>query len=156
MRDAGRRFGVLTTWALAAAAGTWAFAGGEGVPRIAPVPAEMRAARVELGRRLFFDPAVSRTGRVSCAQCHDPDQGFTDKAHPSQDEFGPMTRRSMPVTDLPAGPMHSDGEFKDVRALLAARLLPFEDLEEERRDAAVRSFGLHLDPYGNPDGPKPG
>src|SRR5581483_11508508 len=27
---------------------------------------------VELGRKLFFDPRLSRDGRVSCATCHDP------------------------------------------------------------------------------------
>jgi cytochrome c peroxidase len=26
----------------------------------------------ELGRRLFFDPALSASGRLSCASCHDP------------------------------------------------------------------------------------
>src|SRR5262245_31195403 len=80
----------------------------------APEPASTRrppdrTALVELGRRLFFDPAASRTGRVSCSSCHDPDHGFTDTAHPSRDEMRPMRRRSMPVTDLPAARLHSDG-----------------------------------------------
>src|SRR6185436_3545900 len=26
----------------------------------------------ELGRKLFFDPALSASGRISCASCHDP------------------------------------------------------------------------------------
>jgi cytochrome c peroxidase len=136
----------------AAVAGTWAFACDDPPP---VTPAAL-AARAELGRRLFFDPAVSRTGRVSCSQCHDPEHGFSDRSHPSQDEFGPMSRRSMPVTDLPGGPMHSDGEFKDVRALLEARLLPFEDLALDRREAALSTFGVHINSYGNPDGPTPG
>jgi cytochrome c peroxidase len=32
----------------------------------------------ELGRLLFFDPRLSRNGRVSCASCHDPKLGWTD------------------------------------------------------------------------------
>lgn len=36
------------------------------------------AARVELGRRLFFDTRLSRDGTVSCASCHQPDKYFTD------------------------------------------------------------------------------
>ena len=32
----------------------------------------------ELGRQLFFDPALSSTGKVSCASCHQPDRAFTD------------------------------------------------------------------------------
>ncbi len=33
-------------------------------------------AKVALGRELFFDLRLSRTGKVSCATCHDPDKGF--------------------------------------------------------------------------------
>jgi cytochrome c peroxidase len=33
---------------------------------------------VELGRRLFRDPALSRDGKVSCASCHDATLSFTD------------------------------------------------------------------------------
>ena len=32
--------------------------------------------KVRLGRRLFFDPILSRDGTVACATCHRPDQGF--------------------------------------------------------------------------------
>ncbi|MCW5982899.1 MAG: c-type cytochrome [Bryobacteraceae bacterium] len=31
-----------------------------------------------LGRALFFDPALSRDGAISCAGCHDPARAFTD------------------------------------------------------------------------------
>ncbi len=31
-----------------------------------------------LGARLFFDTGLSRTGKVSCATCHDPARRFTD------------------------------------------------------------------------------
>jgi cytochrome c peroxidase len=33
----------------------------------------------ELGQRLFFEPALSGTGNVSCVTCHDPDTWFVDK-----------------------------------------------------------------------------
>ncbi len=81
-------------------------------------------AKVELGRRLFFDPNVSRGGRVSCSSCHDPAHGFTDRAHPSVDEWGFARRRTMPLTDLTDGPLHSDGEFATLRDLLDARIAP--------------------------------
>ena len=35
-------------------------------------------ARVELGKRLFFDKRLSGDGDRSCATCHDPRMGFTD------------------------------------------------------------------------------
>jgi cytochrome c peroxidase len=44
-------------------------------PDYAPPPSP---ALVTLGRRLFFDPALSRDGRRSCATCHQPSQAFTD------------------------------------------------------------------------------
>src|SRR5688572_19017449 len=50
-----------------------------GFPRPA-VPADnpMSDAKVALGRRLFFEPRLSVTGRHSCASCHDPSRAFTD------------------------------------------------------------------------------
>jgi cytochrome c peroxidase len=34
--------------------------------------------QIDLGRFLFFDPALSKDGTVSCATCHNPDKGFSD------------------------------------------------------------------------------
>jgi cytochrome c peroxidase len=44
------------------------------------VPADnpMSAAKVALGRRLFFETRLSVSGRYSCASCHDPARSFTD------------------------------------------------------------------------------
>lgn len=33
---------------------------------------------IALGRRLFYDPALSMDGTIACATCHDPTKGFTD------------------------------------------------------------------------------
>ncbi len=33
---------------------------------------------IDLGRYLFFDPALSGAGSMSCASCHHPDKGFAD------------------------------------------------------------------------------
>jgi cytochrome c peroxidase len=38
----------------------------------------MSSQKVALGRRLFFEPLLSITGRDSCASCHDPARSFTD------------------------------------------------------------------------------
>jgi len=53
------------------------------LPRGFPAPAvpadnPMSDAKVELGRRLFFDPQLSVTGRYACASCHDPKRAFSD------------------------------------------------------------------------------
>ena len=34
--------------------------------------------QIDLGRYLFFDPALSGDGSLSCASCHHPDKGFAD------------------------------------------------------------------------------
>ena len=34
-------------------------------------------ALMKLGQDLFFEKALSGSGKMSCASCHDPDHGFT-------------------------------------------------------------------------------
>ena len=48
-----------------------------------------------LGRYLFFDSRFSRNGQVSCASCHDPEEGFADPEALSQG-IG-LTRRHAPT-----------------------------------------------------------
>ena len=52
------------------------------LPRYEPmaVPADnpMTAAKVALGRQLFFDPRLSAEGTKACASCHRPEYGFTE------------------------------------------------------------------------------
>ncbi len=47
-------------------------------PPIGPLPerAAPKDAMVAMGKRLFFDARISGDGGVSCATCHDPQQGF--------------------------------------------------------------------------------
>jgi len=46
-------------------------------PKI-PEDNQLTVYRVELGKNLFFDPAISRDGTVSCGSCHLPEKAFTD------------------------------------------------------------------------------
>lgn len=49
------------------------------VPIVAhPEDNPLDEAKVELGRKLFFDPRLSRDNTVSCASCHIPEKAFTD------------------------------------------------------------------------------
>lgn len=45
------------------------------------IPAEnpMTVAKWNLGKRLFYDKALSTNGKVACATCHNPTKGFTDQ-----------------------------------------------------------------------------
>lgn len=43
-----------------------------------PTDNSLTRSRVELGKRLFFDPALSRDSTLSCATCHRPHLAFAD------------------------------------------------------------------------------
>lgn len=58
---------------------TLAAAIGNGQDVIAePADNPTSAAKVELGKKLFFDPLLSANGKISCATCHEPRRAFTD------------------------------------------------------------------------------
>ena len=64
-----------------------------------PVPEDnpLRPERVALGRRLFFDPVLSRDRSLACAGCHEPDRAFTDGRALSVGVFGRVGTRSVPT-----------------------------------------------------------
>jgi cytochrome c peroxidase len=49
-----------------------------GLDPACPIPKDnpLTEAKVQLGRKLFFDPILSADGTVACASCHDPAHGF--------------------------------------------------------------------------------
>jgi cytochrome c peroxidase len=57
-------------------------------------PAAGDAAQVALGRRLFFDTAISADGRTGCVSCHLPDQWGADGRPRSPDARGRLTSRN--------------------------------------------------------------
>ncbi len=50
------------------------------LPDVVPAPADNKVTpeRVELGKRLFFDPRLSGSNWISCATCHNPALGWAD------------------------------------------------------------------------------
>ncbi len=51
----------------------------EGFPEPSfPVDNEFTKARWELGKKLFFDPVLSRDSSISCASCHFSEKAFSD------------------------------------------------------------------------------
>ena len=111
--------------ALVAASAPVADAGDDAAGSRASKRDARRAAQVELGRRLFFDPAVSAFGRTSCSSCHDPEHAFGDPRPLSMDELQPTSRHSQSLLDVGevlAGGFHWDGEFETVADLVSARV----------------------------------
>jgi len=54
-------------------------------------------AKVELGKKLFFDKRLSRDSTISCATCHDPQKGWTDQSPVSTGIGGQKGTRSAPT-----------------------------------------------------------
>ena len=66
-------------------------------PVIWPADNPYSAARVELGRNLFFDPRLSSNEKVSCATCHPPEHAFAGGNPPPRGVTGTPLRRRAPT-----------------------------------------------------------
>jgi len=82
---------------------------------------------VALGRRLFFDPILSKDSSLACASCHLPKGGFTDNQAVSTGVTGATGKRSaMALVNLG---YNTNGFFWDgrVATLEEQALVPVED-----------------------------
>ncbi|HXH28004.1 MAG TPA: cytochrome c peroxidase [Candidatus Polarisedimenticolia bacterium] len=70
-------------------------------------------AKIELGRKLYFDTRLSKDGTVSCATCHDPDKGFSDNRPVSLGINGQSGARNAPTV---MNRLFSKEQFWDGRA----------------------------------------
>jgi cytochrome c peroxidase len=68
-----------------------------GLAATAPADNPLDEARAQLGRRLFYDPRLSRTGEVACASCHHQAHGFADPRPVSVGVAGRVGRRNAPA-----------------------------------------------------------
>ncbi|HTC37617.1 MAG TPA: cytochrome c peroxidase, partial [Steroidobacteraceae bacterium] len=77
-----------------------------GFPRPAvPLENPMSAAKVALGRRLFFETRLSSSGRYSCSSCHRPELAFTDgRAHALGATGEHVRRGAMSLTNVAYNP----------------------------------------------------
>jgi cytochrome c peroxidase len=64
-----------------------------------PVPADntITRARIELGKKLFYDTRLSRTAEVSCASCHKQENAFADPRPVSIGVHGRTGKRNAPA-----------------------------------------------------------
>ena len=75
---------------------------------------------VELGRDLFFDPALSASGKTACVSCHLPELGWAVKEAKSRNDSGRLTsRRSQTLIGIGhagAAPIGWDGRNPTLEA----------------------------------------
>jgi cytochrome c peroxidase len=57
----------------------------------------LTAAKIELGKQLFFDPRLSEDMTISCASCHDPKHGWSNGAAVATGIRGLQGGRSAPT-----------------------------------------------------------
>ena len=75
------------------------------VPDIGPLPTSIPtpstnlnyAAKVELGKQLYFDGRLSKNGAISCAFCHNPGTGWADPRQTSIGIGGGLGGRQSPT-----------------------------------------------------------
>lgn len=110
-------------------------------PRLVPLPQQIPSpesnpttdAKIELGKKLFFDPRLSGDNKMSCATCHMPDKFFGDAAAVSLGADGRRLKRNT-QTCLNVG--FFDKLFWDGRAdsLEDQALAPIESPQEMNQD----------------------
>jgi cytochrome c peroxidase len=99
---------------------------------------------IDLGRRLFSDGALSRSGYIGCVTCHQPDRALTDllpRAHGMAD----VDRNTPTLANLRLQRWYGWGGTSD--SLWMASIRPLLDTRELDTDAAfiVRRFSLNED-----------
>lgn len=89
----------LVSFAVVATLGASLVNAFEALPDAPPTPADnvMSAAKVELGKQLFFDPRLSVDGTVSCNSCHNVMSSGTDNRAVSVGVDGQKGGRSAPT-----------------------------------------------------------
>ncbi len=103
---------------------------------------EARPAAVALGRRLFFDPALSRDGRLSCASCHLPAKAFQD-GQPTARARGAGLRNTPSLLDVADQRWFGWDGARD--SLWAASIAPLLDGSEMAREPAELAAALRGD-----------
>lgn len=120
MTSGVRRFAILASLGFASMALSDgpAFVVPKGLPQMmwdvmVPEDNPVTPAKIELGRRLYFDPRLSSDGSVSCATCHDPEKGFADGRAVAEGVGGQKGARNSPTV---LNAVFNEVQFWDGRA----------------------------------------
>lgn len=97
-------------------------------------------AKVALGRALFFDPRLSRSGRTACATCHEPTLSWGDGRRRAVGDRGALMTLRAPtllgVAWLPR--LGWDGKFADVEAVTFVAITGLANMNLSQADAIAR------------------
>jgi cytochrome c peroxidase len=115
-----------------------------GLDLLVPVPEDnpLTFEKIALGKRLFFDAALSVDGGVRCASCHRPDHAFSDSVAVSRGAFGRRGQRNAPALVNRA---YGRAFFWDGRAETLESVVAFYDsggVANAHLDPEIRRLGL--------------
>jgi cytochrome c peroxidase len=115
----------------------------ESIP--APEDNPTTEAKVELGRKLFFDTRLSGDNQISCATCHQPDKAFGDGLPRGRGVAGKPLARNTPTLLNVA---FLSAYFWDGRAgsLEQQALMPIRSDDEMHQDTRLLVTELAADP----------
>jgi cytochrome c peroxidase len=153
---------IRTTAAALLALGGTVFAAAEPIQPIEPAMG-LDVAQVELGKKLFFDPRLSRSGFISCNSCHNLSMGGTDNLKSSIGhawQQGPINSptvlnsslnvaqfwdgRAADLKEQAAGPIANPAEMAASHDLAVEVLTSIPQYEEEF-EAVFGSPGIDID-----------
>jgi cytochrome c peroxidase len=80
---------------------------------IVPADNAPTEARIALGKKLYFDPKLSKDGSVACATCHDTSRGLADRRGTSEGIGDKLGQRNAPTV---ANALFFSSQFWDGRA----------------------------------------
>jgi cytochrome c peroxidase len=112
--------------------------------RFAPLPVATPsdAEKVDLGRKLFFDPRLSKSGDVACNSCHALDQYGVDNKRRSSGIGGQLGGRNAPTVYNAFGHFAQfwDGRATDVEAQALGPILNPKEMGMPNGPEVVRSL----------------
>lgn len=130
------------------------------VPDIGPLPTAVPipssnvnyAAKIELGKQLYFDGRLSKNNAISCAFCHNPGTGFADSRQTSIGVGGGIGGRQSPTVyntgfnhvqfwdgrarsleEQAIGPIHNPVEMAETHEHVVAKLGKIKGYQQEFR-----------------------
>lgn len=124
------------------------------LPTAAPIPASNLnyAAKIELGKQLYFDGRLSKNNAISCAFCHNPGTGFADSRQTSIGVGGGIGGRQSPTVynsafnhvqfwdgrarsleEQAIGPIHNPVEMAETHEHVVAKLGKIKGYQQQFR-----------------------
>jgi cytochrome c peroxidase len=125
----------------------WSLPPGFPEPRV-PADNPMSQAKVDLGRVLFADTRLSRSGRHSCQSCHDPARAFTDgesRSRATDGDWLPLNAPTLLNVAYNTSYGWRDPEVRTLEQQMRGPLMHPRELALAGREAAVEA-ALAADP----------